>query len=162
MRIRKHPIRPDRIREIPKNFSWIDRRIIREKYIEKINVKAAALYLVLVSVGDRYGLSYYSEPSLSRLLRLSRDHLHQARQELIDANLIAYEKPLYQVLCLERKSLALLSISARKAASLLPHAQQTNPKTPRQGTHSFPGKPSCETKSIAEVLKEIIKGDQHG
>lgn len=160
MRIQKHPIRPDRIREIPKNFSWIDRRIIREKYLEKINVKATALYLVLVSVGDRYGLSYYSEPSLSRLLRLSRDHLHQARQELIDANLIAYEKPLYQVLCLERKNLVLLPISSRKGTSSPPPAQ-TNQKTSRQGAHSFPGKPSCETKSIAEVLNQIVKGDQH-
>ena len=158
MRIQKHLIRPDRIRQIPKNFSWIDRRIIREKYIEKITIEASALYLVLVSVGDRYGLSYYSEPSLSGLLRLSRRHLQQARQELIDANLFAYEKPLYQVLCLARKDLVLPPGPAQKDAA--PSSPtQTKRKTPR--THSFPGKPSCETKHIGAVLNQIIKGDQH-
>ena len=62
---------------------------------------AWALYLVLVTVGDEHGLSYYGDRSLSLLLSLSEEQIAAARRELVLAELIAYEPPLYQVLALE-------------------------------------------------------------
>jgi hypothetical protein len=56
--------------------------------------------LVLVSVADAQGLSYYSDATLSRLLKLEPAQLNQARQQLIAGDLLAYDKPLYQVLSL--------------------------------------------------------------
>jgi len=52
-------------------------------------------------VGDVEGLSYYSDASLMRRLKLDQVQLSASRQQLIRAGLIAYEKPLYQVLSLE-------------------------------------------------------------
>jgi hypothetical protein len=60
-----------------------------------------ALYLLLVTVGDGQGLSYYSDAGIFRLLRLNGMALAHARRELIDAGLIAYQPPLYQVLALD-------------------------------------------------------------
>jgi hypothetical protein len=57
--------------------------------------------LFLTSVGDGQGLSYYSDASLMRRLNLDQVQLGASRQQLIQAGLIAYEKPLYQVLSLE-------------------------------------------------------------
>ena len=59
------------------------------------------MYLFLVTVADGQGLSYYSDQSLCRLLPLDGAALAGARQELIAARLIAYQKPLYQVLALD-------------------------------------------------------------
>jgi hypothetical protein len=59
------------------------------------------LYLLLVTVGDAEGLSYYSEAKIAELLSMSRDELIEARRQLMAAGLIAYERPLYQVLSLE-------------------------------------------------------------
>lgn len=62
---------------------------------------ALALYLFLLTVSDAQGLSYYSELSIARFLRLEILQLSAARQQLVDSELIAYQKPLYQVLSLE-------------------------------------------------------------
>jgi hypothetical protein len=62
---------------------------------------AWTLYLFLASVGDVEGLSYYSDASLMRRLKMDPLQLSASRQQLIQVGLIAYEKPLYQVLSLE-------------------------------------------------------------
>jgi hypothetical protein len=54
-----------------------------------------------VTVADAKGLSYYAEPSLCQRLSLTASELHQARQVLITRGLIAYQRPLYQVLALD-------------------------------------------------------------
>jgi hypothetical protein len=59
------------------------------------------LYLVLVTVADAQGLSYYSDESLERMLRLDHAGLCAARAQLCQRGLVAYQKPLYQVLSLE-------------------------------------------------------------
>jgi hypothetical protein len=59
------------------------------------------LYLVLVTVADAEGLSYYSDESLERMLRLDHAGLSAARAQLCQHGLVAYQKPLYQVLSLE-------------------------------------------------------------
>ena len=52
-------------------------------------------------MGDVEGLSYYSDASLMRRLKMDPLQLSTSRQQLMQAGLIAYEKPLYQVLGLE-------------------------------------------------------------
>jgi hypothetical protein len=97
---RKHVLRPERLRQVPPQFSWIDQRLVRERYIERCDVPALALYLFVVTVSDAQGLSYYGDVTLCRGLSMSAARLQQARADLIHAGLIAYEAPLYQVLSL--------------------------------------------------------------
>jgi len=97
----KHLLDPERLRKIPPQFSWIDQRLVRERHIEPLSHAAAALYLFLLTVADARGLSFYSERSIGRLLCMSAERLEQARRELLHADLIAYRKPLYQVLSLD-------------------------------------------------------------
>lgn len=98
---RKRVLRPDRQRRVPPQFSWIDQRLIRDRHIERCDVHALALYLVLITVADAQGVSYYGEASLARLLSMPAAHLLKARADLIRLDLIAYERPLYQVLSLD-------------------------------------------------------------
>jgi hypothetical protein len=97
---------PERQRQIPPHFSWVDHRLIRQHRLRECDHSAWALYLFLVSVGDAQGLSYYSDASLARTLKVDPLKLSAARRQLIDADLIAYQKPLYQVLDLAEKSVA--------------------------------------------------------
>jgi hypothetical protein len=99
--IKKHPIRPDRLRQVPSQFNWVDHRLVRHHHIERCDCPALALYLFLVTVSDAQGLSYYSDKAVCRRLRISPDELAAARLQLIQNDLIAYQKPLYQVLSLE-------------------------------------------------------------
>ena len=97
----KHLICPEKVRRVPKQFSWVDHRLVRDHIIEQCSHQALALYLFLVTVGDQQGLSYYSDRSVGARLAMDSAVLLRSRNELIRAKLIAYRKPLYQVLSLE-------------------------------------------------------------
>jgi hypothetical protein len=99
--IQKDPIVPERIRKIPKQFSWVDHRLVRERYFDRFSHEGAALYLFLITVADSRGLSYYSDSSLICRLGMDYDTLDRARRELIGLGLVAWRKPIYQALSLE-------------------------------------------------------------
>jgi hypothetical protein len=104
--MQKKILRLERLRQVPAQFSWLDQRLVRENFLRHGEPAAWALYLVLVIVADAQGLSYYSDATLSRLLKLDPVQLAQARQQLVGADLLAYHKPLYQVLALPSASAA--------------------------------------------------------
>lgn len=103
MTVDKQPIFSHLVRRVPEQFSWIDHRLVRENYIDHLSHQAAALYLFLVTVGDNQGLSYYGGKTLCKKLRMDATDLEHARKLLIDNHLVAYRKPLYQVLALENR-----------------------------------------------------------
>jgi hypothetical protein len=120
---------PQRVRRVPRQFSWIDQRLVRDGHISRCGgVQALGLYLLLVTVADSQGLSYYSDKTAARLLGLSEADLRQARASLVNAGLIAYQAPLYQVLSLE--------------PTLSPQ-----PEAPRSG----------QTLSISAILRQILE-----
>lgn len=97
----KQPLSLAQLRQMPKQFSWVDQRLVREHYIDALSHPACALYLFLLTVADAQGLSYDAEATLSRRLSMSQATLRQARQDLIERQLLAYRRPLYQVLALK-------------------------------------------------------------
>ena len=103
-RLQKRPIDPERLRRIPaEGFSWIDRRFVREGFIERLSQEAILLYFFLVAVSDARGLSFYGDPTISEKLKLDPEALSQARARLVEAGLILYRYPHYQVLPLPAK-----------------------------------------------------------
>jgi len=99
--IAKSPILPQRVRKVPKSFSWIDHRLVSDRHIDLCSHAAATLYLFLVCVGDDKGLSYYGDQSIMDKLSMDQQSLNKARCGLIKNSLIAWQKPIYQVLCLK-------------------------------------------------------------
>src|SRR5208282_6075889 len=98
--IQKRILVGERLRRPPTTgWSWVDRRFLRE-HGDYLSREAMLLYLFLAAVADRHGLSFYSDHTLSSRLRLAQPTLQQARQELLDRDLIAYQLPLVQVLSL--------------------------------------------------------------
>jgi hypothetical protein len=99
--MKKHLVRPERLRRVPPQFSWVDQRLFRGVRTARCDGDALALYLFLVTVADAQGLSFYSDASIARLLGWETLQLTAARQRLLDADLIAYGQPFYQVLSLD-------------------------------------------------------------
>jgi len=128
---------PERLRRIPKAFSWVDHRLVREGHISRCSHEALALYLFLVTVADAEGLSYYSDPAVERLLDMNESTLASARRILCRVGLVAYSNPLYQVLSLDDPAAGLLARSPRK----------------RGGT-------GTEAISIGDALVQIMGGAQ--
>jgi hypothetical protein len=98
----KRPISLPKLRRMPSQFSWVDQRLVRERYIDQLSHEACALYLFLVTVADAQGLSFYAEQSVCQRLSMAPLALRRARQALIQCDLVAYDPPLYQVLALDK------------------------------------------------------------
>ena len=121
MAVIKRVLCRERLRQVPSQFSWIDHRLVRDRHICRCSADALALYLFLVTVADGQGLSYYSDQTISRLLPLDGAALVRARQELIAAGLIAYQRPL----CQGRR---------RAARDCVPSMPPKEKRTPRQSS----------------------------
>jgi hypothetical protein len=105
MKVQNKPIDPARLRSVPQEgFSWIDRRFVREGFIDRLPGEAILLYFFLVAVSDAQGLSFYADPTIGKILKLNPGELTQARARLIKAELILHHCPLYQVLPLPQKA----------------------------------------------------------
>jgi hypothetical protein len=129
MVVSKRPIVPHRVRKVPPQFSWLDHRLVRERYIDRLSHAAATLYLFLVTVSDAAGMSYYGDASIGERLSMDMAMLQEARDNLIRIGLVAWKRPLYQVLSFEdrtdapRQSMAqpvLLADILKKAAAGAP------------------------------------------
>ena len=112
----KRPLSLARLRTVPHQFSWVDQRLVQERYIDQLSPEACALYLFLVTVADAQGLSFYSDRSLCERLSMTPVGLGQARQALVACALVAYQRPLYQVLALDAASSAATPSAATVAA----------------------------------------------
>ena len=98
--IAKRLLSPDRVRKIEGSFSWIDHRFITGGFLRDLSTLEILLYLFLVAVSDRNGLSFYYDDRIASLLKIDLSALGQARAGLIQRSLVAYQPPLYQVLSL--------------------------------------------------------------
>ena len=98
MKERKEVVVEERVRRVPKQFSWVDHRLVRDGFCRRCRPEELALYLALVTVGDAEGLSYYGERSLARLINVAEQAVAAARDGLIRADLVAFRHPIYQVL----------------------------------------------------------------
>lgn len=138
-RLEKDPIDPRRIRRIPEQgFSWIDRRFVRDGFLHELPREAIALYFFLAAVSDANGMSFYADPTVCRLLKLTAEELVQARYWLKKTELVLYRSPLYQVLPLPPERVAVQSA---------PRASSPTPTSPRGG----------EPMSLQEFLASVTQ-----
>jgi len=109
----KRVLDPERVRKIEGSFSWIDHRFITGGFLRELSTLEILLYLFLVAVSDRNGLSFYYDDRIASLLKVDLSALGQAREGLVLRSLIAYEAPLYQVLSLPPQPMVLASKQER-------------------------------------------------
>lgn len=98
--IKKEVLKSERIRKMEYPFGWIPQRFISCGFIKECSQNEVFLYIFLSIVSDRYGLSFYGDKTICRLLGISKETLDNSRRLLEERGLIAYRKPLYQVLSL--------------------------------------------------------------
>ena len=98
--IEKKVLYPDRVRSINGSFGFLEHRFLRDGFWETLSHDALILYVFLILVGDRKGLSYYPYDKICDLLKITVDDYIDARNDLIQKNLIAFDGRLFQVLSL--------------------------------------------------------------
>ena len=128
---------PARRRRVPRQFSWVDQRLVRERHIGRCTAEALALYLFLVTVADAEGLSFYADSSIAGLLGWPEAQVRQARAGLVHAGLVAFQATLYQVLSLDAPTTA-----------PTPPAQRPRPAAGAVG----------ELRSLRAILQQTLEG----
>ena len=101
--IRKKVLNPHRLRRIDGGFSFIPHRFVTDGFLASLEQKELLLYLFLIVVCDRNGLSYYGYDAICSLLQVSLDQYLEARNGLIKKDLIAFDGTVFQVLALPSK-----------------------------------------------------------
>ena len=102
--IHRAPILPQRLRSIGSHsFAFLPHRFLREGFFASLAPDQLRLYVLLVLAADRHGLSFYHYDSLCSLLEIPLETYIQARNALIDKDLIAFDGTRFQVLSLPDK-----------------------------------------------------------
>lgn len=134
--IEKTPLCPQRLRKITGSFAFIEHRFLRDGFFETLTHHELLLYVFLVLVADRRGLSYYSYDKICTLLRISVDEYLCARDALIQKDLIAFDGYLYQVLSLPQS----------------PAGQRASPlRTPKDMAQQDPA-------TIGQIVRDALGG----
>lgn len=98
--IRKKVLNTERIRRIGGGFAFIPHRFLTGGFVSALGADELLLYLLLVLVADRNGLSFYGYDKICSLLEMDLERYIDARDRLIRQDLIAFDGTLFQVLSL--------------------------------------------------------------
>ncbi len=128
--IETRPLEPNRIRKITGSFAFIEHRFLHDGFWYSLEHHQLFLYLFLIIVADRNGLSYYSYDKICTLLRISVDEYILARNALIDQDMIAFDGYLFQVLSLPEE----ITRPVSKALKTQKQMEEHDPATIRQLT----------------------------
>ncbi len=102
--IEKDPLCAHRMRKITGSFAFIEHRFLRDGFWASLGHHELLLYLFLIIVADRKGLSYYSYDKTCILCRISVDEYILARDMLIEKDLIAFDGRMFQILSLPERA----------------------------------------------------------
>jgi hypothetical protein len=84
-------------------FAVIPNRFLRDGFFAQLSALERSLYLFLVLAADRNGVSFYGQDRISSLLEVPLDDVLDARDRLIDLDLVAFDGTRFQVLSLPAK-----------------------------------------------------------
>ena len=91
--LKRQPVVPDpsRVRRIAGGFGWIDHRLLREGHLERLTFFDIALYLFLVIVANRDGVSWYRKDVISKKVGMDWSQFETAKARLLERGLIAFK-----------------------------------------------------------------------
>jgi glutathione S-transferase len=89
---RRNPVVPEpgRVRRIGRSFAWLDHRLAREGYLERMTLADLALYVFLVLAADRDGVSYYRKEVIANRLGIDWGQVEEAKARLVAMDLVAF------------------------------------------------------------------------
>ena len=96
--IKKIILDPGRVRRIQGGFSFIPHRFLTDGFLVSLDQTEILLYFFLVLASDRNGLSFYSYDAICTFLKITADEYIEARDSLMNKDLIAFDGSLFQVL----------------------------------------------------------------
>jgi len=101
--VKKQLLNPGRVRKIKGSFTFIEHRFLRKGFWATLDHHELLLYFFLTLVADQQGISYYSYDRICKVTGLLLEEYLQARDGLIDKDLLDFDGFFFQVLSLPEK-----------------------------------------------------------
>jgi len=95
-----------------------------------MSTPAKLLYFHLALSADRRGLSFWGDRRIQQLLGLTADELHQAREQLTDIDLLAFDGQTYQLLSLPEPAVPGPALQPAAAEDVAPPSDDRPAETP--------------------------------
>ena len=124
----RQPVRPDRVRCVRRGFAAIPNRFLHEGFFASLDHLERSLYFFFVLAGDRNGVSYYAYDRICSTLEITPDRFVEARNALIELDLLATDGTRFQVLSLPAHPVS----RARAALVSQDDFERDDPATVRQ------------------------------
>jgi hypothetical protein len=117
--VSRAPILPGRLRSIGgQSFAFLPHRFLRDGFLCSLTADEQRLYLFLVLAADRNGQSFYHYDRIASILEMITDDYVEARNGLIEKDLIAFDGSRFQVLSLPERPVPRPSAALRPARDL--------------------------------------------
>jgi len=116
---------PERVRSITGSFAFLEHRFLQDGFFAGLSLHELLLYFFLVLAADRHGLSFYSFDKICTVLQMATDDYIEARNALIDKDLIAFDGRLFQVLSLPENPLARPALPLKSREDMAGHDPAT-------------------------------------
>jgi hypothetical protein len=94
---------PERVRKIAGSFAFIEHRFLMDGFFASLDHHELLLHAFLVLAADRYGISFYGYDRICSFLRFTVEDYIEARNQLIEKDLLAFDGTLFQLLSLPEK-----------------------------------------------------------
>jgi len=119
MPMARGPIVSDRVRSIRgQSFAFLPHRFLRDGFFCSLSADELRLYLFLVLAADRDGISFYAFDRICSALEMCLDDFLDARNGLLDKDLVAFDGSRFQVLSLPPRPVRRVSRALRSAEQL--------------------------------------------
>jgi hypothetical protein len=84
------PPRPDLIRRPNEGFGWLEDRLLRDGWLQRLVPEAVCVLVLLALAADRNGCSFYRRQRMAQALGLSRQDVDAALARLLQLRLVAH------------------------------------------------------------------------
>ena len=138
------PPRPDLIRRPTVGFGWLEDRLLRDGWLQRLGPEAVGVLALLALAADRNGCSFYGRQRMAEALGLRRQDVDAALTRLLQLRLVAHRPwrqgdadGVWQILPLPARS---------------PQARRPQvPTSPRRT------QPEDDAVSIGDAMGELLK-----
>lgn len=84
------PPEPDRFRSFPRRWGWLDARLMESGTLATMTGDEAILYVALLCVSDRQGLSWWRDDTLGKRAGLSEAGFQEAKRRVLEKRVVAF------------------------------------------------------------------------
>lgn len=84
------PPRPDLIRRPTERFGWLEDRLLREGWLQRLGPEAVCILVLLALAADRNGCSFYGRKRMAEALGMPRPDVDAALARLLQMRLVAH------------------------------------------------------------------------